>query len=311
MFIGMWCFCDDAGRHPASAVRLKMEVFPGDDVSKDQIGEWVKELIDHDLLDEYEVSGVPYWEVTGWSHQRIDQPYIRYPDRHGNLTGGVARRLGGRQRQLAYAKLVERDGEKCRQCGAIVNLSVDHVIPISKGGGNGIDNLQLLCKICNSEKHAKLPAGCSHVTRRVLAGDAPPETERNGNGREWKGKEPYVDVDERTETERAVPWEEVYRDWFLPAGRAVSKDDPPRLSKTMRETLMKAAYLAAARYGREWLLDACKVTRTEARTNPPNFLKGVLAKKTGVEISDLFDGIVVPEQYLKKPEQKAAAEVER
>jgi hypothetical protein len=131
--------------------------------------------------------------------------------------------------------------------------------------------------------------------------------ERNGNETNSIGnkKEPYVDVDERTETERAVSWEDVYRDWFVPAARAVSREDPPRPSKSMRETLMKAAYLAAARYGREWLLDGCKVTRTEAKTNPPNFLKGVLAKKTGVEISDLFDKIVVPGEYLKKPEQKA------
>jgi hypothetical protein len=49
--------------------------------------------------------------------------------------------------------LIERDGEKCRHCGSIKMLCVDHVISISKGGSDELDNLQLLCRSCNSRKH--------------------------------------------------------------------------------------------------------------------------------------------------------------
>ena len=43
-------------------------------------------------------------------------------------------------------------GKKCLACGTTKKLSIDHVIPISMGGENNLDNMQPLCKPCNSRK---------------------------------------------------------------------------------------------------------------------------------------------------------------
>lgn len=47
-------------------------------------------------------------------------------------------------------------GRKCLACGSDKNISLDHVIPIKKGGVNDIGNLQPLCKSCNSKKGVKI-----------------------------------------------------------------------------------------------------------------------------------------------------------
>lgn len=51
--------------------------------------------------------------------------------------------------------IIQRD-KFCLCCGSYFNLSIDHIVPISLGGANDLDNLQLLCKSCNSKKGTKI-----------------------------------------------------------------------------------------------------------------------------------------------------------
>lgn len=43
----------------------------------------------------------------------------------------------------------------CVSCAACDDLTIDHVWPLSRGGDDGIENLQFLCRSCNSSKGAK------------------------------------------------------------------------------------------------------------------------------------------------------------
>lgn len=48
--------------------------------------------------------------------------------------------------------IYKRDNYECVYCGYNKNLTLDHVIPQSKGGPNTWENLVTACKSCNSEK---------------------------------------------------------------------------------------------------------------------------------------------------------------
>lgn len=49
-----------------------------------------------------------------------------------------------------------RDGAACVECGSQVYLEFDHVIPVAKGGGNTVNNIQLLCRGCNGKKSDRI-----------------------------------------------------------------------------------------------------------------------------------------------------------
>ena len=52
-------------------------------------------------------------------------------------------------------EVFKRDKYKCVECGVTkkdATLHIDHIIPISDGGSDELDNLQTLCEACNLSK---------------------------------------------------------------------------------------------------------------------------------------------------------------
>lgn len=82
--------------------------------------------------------------------------WVRYLPPHPWPTAPVARpprtyRKAPISRSLARA-VMERDAYRCRWCGTHLDLTCDHVVPESLGGPTTLDNLQTLCRSCNSRK---------------------------------------------------------------------------------------------------------------------------------------------------------------
>ena len=101
-----------------------------------------------------------------------------YPDGHPERNE-IAKKQAADQRRRYRAnkhkkKLGEVQGWRCRYCNADVSgarkASVDHVIPIERGGSDDYDNLQVLCLACNQSKggrtdeeyHAMLESVAAH-----------------------------------------------------------------------------------------------------------------------------------------------------
>ena len=95
-------------------------------------------------------------------------------------TPHVARHLPNRRKQHKTQSVVARDGIWCRYCGKRTNQytrQIDHVIPVSRGGTNDLDNLAVSCRTCNYRKGTQLLEECGMVLRPERGDGAPVEVE--------------------------------------------------------------------------------------------------------------------------------------
>ena len=71
------------------------------------------------------------------------------------IWNAICRVERGRVSNEMRRKIYERDNYRCRCCGRSqneVDLEIDHIVPIAKGGKSTSDNLQTLCTDCNKRK---------------------------------------------------------------------------------------------------------------------------------------------------------------
>ena len=69
----------------------------------------------------------------------------------------VARQRGATVRQVMVKELKRLYADPCMWCGTTENITLDHLIPLARGGEHSVGNLVAACRSCNSSKGNKLP----------------------------------------------------------------------------------------------------------------------------------------------------------
>lgn len=70
----------------------------------------------------------------------------------------------------AWRALVAAAGGRCTYCGELRQLTMDHRIPLSRGGRHEIENITPACKPCNSRKHTRTEEEFRALLRREREG---------------------------------------------------------------------------------------------------------------------------------------------
>ena len=115
------------------------------------------------------------------------------------------------QVKLSRKEVFIRDGYTCQYCGRYSHdLTIDHVIPRSRGGPHTWDNLVSACRQCNHRKGGKLLADSRMNLRKE------PREPRAGR---------YYTIERRIEGHMTEHWSK-----FLPGFTPVTIDRPAELS---------------------------------------------------------------------------------
>lgn len=127
----------------------------------------VLELVTAELKNAWSAEKIEYIEQGGtedeWKKEKDrrehkwkmanDPDYVLYhrqksKRRKAMMRDSVAIQITGKQIRARFAQFDHR----CAYCGADGDLHIEHVVPISKGGGHAIGNIVPACKDCNFSK---------------------------------------------------------------------------------------------------------------------------------------------------------------
>ena len=111
--------------------------------------------------DEWFAKNKEYRKKYKAKYRRLHREQIaayRKANRERNLVYKANRKtrltnVGGKFTIKQWRELCDLYENRCLCCGKKKPLTVDHVIPVSKGGTSDISNIQPLCGPCNSTKH--------------------------------------------------------------------------------------------------------------------------------------------------------------
>jgi hypothetical protein len=103
---------------------------------------------------EAESDDEPWWDETeAWEYENDRRIEAEQKAREAVLRARpyVKKPISSRLRWRVF----RRDGYRCLFCGSLEDLTADHIIAEVNGGPTEFENLQTLCRPCNSKKGAR------------------------------------------------------------------------------------------------------------------------------------------------------------
>ena len=111
-------------------------------------------LVDPEIFKDRKRLGNKIWDLlklmSGSGHADDVSEFEKMPD-----DAYLLRKQFDAIRNKLFKIVSERDGEICQYCVTTQDLTVDHILALSRGGTNHPANLQILCRSHNSQKGAR------------------------------------------------------------------------------------------------------------------------------------------------------------
>lgn len=218
-FAGLWTVCDREGRFRWRPRQLKLDVLPYDDVDFSRV---LEELAHRLFVCGYEIDAerfgfIPTWRAHQVINMREAKSVIPEPPAsvlehvhacartclsNAHISSGEHMPVGVNVPASLRETVFARDGRKCVRCGAVDDLTIDHIFSPLIGGTHAITNLRCLCRPCNSRRPVQgeglladlaqdgltlddMERMCMHVQARKgnvsARGEGEGEREREGN----------------------------------------------------------------------------------------------------------------------------------
>ena len=138
------------------------------------------EYAEHLALGQRWCSAQRHWALAGefgrpsWCRPCYNEYRRRRYVARGPRAGGITALSPPSSATRAYLGVYERDDWCCQYCGERSDLTIDHLIPQSRGGGNDPANLMVACRTCNSKKGDRTPSeACMSLPSHMAEPEAP------------------------------------------------------------------------------------------------------------------------------------------
>ena len=98
------------------------------------------------------VAGEPEEGVSHLGKFSVKNPDVIIQGRNADYRRRILLEGAGTFTADEWQSVCNKHGNVCLRCGSPEELTVDHVVSLNRGGSNTIENLQPLCRRCNSSK---------------------------------------------------------------------------------------------------------------------------------------------------------------